>query len=368
VNSWKVKKGCALLSKPGGYLPTLDGWRALAVLCVIFSHSILNWQGIGEFPPWVRLVIVGSGGKGVQLFFAISGFLITSRLIEEWHRFGRISLKRFYVRRACRILPPAMTYLTIIGLLGLAGMVSLSKSPWFAAVFFFRNFWNGDSWLTVHFWSLSVEEQFYLIWPSILALLGLYRSKYAAASIILAVITWRWFAYYHAGAAMLFPGDFWARSDICFDALLAGCLLALVLGSSDFEKWFSRHLTVWAIAGIILLILATGGHSHTPSGMTIQSLLMPFLIVATVLNPLTWLGRLLESRVFRWVGRLSYSLYIWQQVFLGQKRLDWYPLRLLALFVVAALSFYVIEKPMMRWGYRLAPPPSPGHNDLVTKL
>ena len=77
--------------------------------------------------------------------------------------------------------------------------------------------------------------------------------------------------------------------------------------------------------------------------------------------------RLLENAILRWIGRLSYSLYIWQQVFLGQKQLDWYPLRLLAHFALAVLSFYFIEKPMMRWGYKLAPPPSPGHNDLVTK-
>jgi peptidoglycan/LPS O-acetylase OafA/YrhL len=94
---------------------------------------------------------------------------------------------------------------------------------------------------------------------------------------------------------------------------------------------------------------------------------MPLLIIATVLNPHTWLGRLLEIPVIRWVGRLSYSLYIWQELFTLQRMLPWYPLQFVALFGVAALSFYGLEKPFMKLGYRLAPPPSLGHNDLRAK-
>src|ERR1035437_8172617 len=107
-----------------GYLPTLDGWRSCAVLAVIFSHAALTGGGRDKFPHWIFVVINGSGLKGVQLFFAISGFLISSRLIEEWNVSGRISLKRFYVRRVCRILPPAMTYLVVIVLLAVAGLRS----------------------------------------------------------------------------------------------------------------------------------------------------------------------------------------------------------------------------------------------------
>jgi peptidoglycan/LPS O-acetylase OafA/YrhL len=94
---------------------------------------------------------------------------------------------------------------------------------------------------------------------------------------------------------------------------------------------------------------------------------MPLLVVATVLNPHTWLGRLLETSVLRWIGRLSYSLYIWQQLlmFYQPKELNWYPLRWVALFAVAAFSYYVIERPMVRLGYKLAPPPTPGHQDLA---
>ncbi|MGD1101093.1 MAG: acyltransferase [Terriglobia bacterium] len=355
------------MAKPVGYLPTLDGWRAFAVLAVIFAHLVPSAGLIGKLPHWVLWVKSGGGEKGVQLFFAISGFLITSRLIEEWNLFGIISLKRFYVRRVCRILPPAMTYLLVIALLDLAGVLSIHWKYWLSAVCFFRNYMlAGAGGFEEHYWSLSIEEQFYLIWPGLLVLSGLYRAKYTASFLILAIWIWRWIGFHHIWGATIGQGG-WGRSEICFDGLLVGCLFALALESPGLKDWLAKYLTVWAVVLIIVIILATGGHSFTPGGRTIQSTLMPFLIVATILNPHTWLGRLLEVPIIRWIGRLSYSLYIWQQLFAFQRLIPWNSLQLVALFGVAALSFYGIEKPMIRLGYRLAPPPSLGHNDLGAK-
>jgi peptidoglycan/LPS O-acetylase OafA/YrhL len=351
------------MAKPVGYLPTLDGWRAFAVLAVIFCHFAYSVTVHEKLPHWVFSVMDGGGEKGVQLFFAISGFLITSRLIEEWNCFGRISLKRFYVRRVCRILPPAMTYLLIIALLGVAGILPFQWKYWLSAVCFFRNYMpTGGTPFDMHYWTLSIEEQFYLIWPALLVLSGLYRARYTASIIILALWIWRWIAFHHIWGATIGQGG-WLRSEICFDGLLAGCLLAFALDSPILKKWLAKYLSVWVVVAILVIIFAMGG-TYTPSGRTIQSTLMPLLIIATILNPHTWLGRLLEVPVIRWVGRLSYSLYIWQQLFTLQRMLPWYPLQFVALFGVAALSFYGLEKPFMKWGYRLAPPPSLGHNDL----
>jgi peptidoglycan/LPS O-acetylase OafA/YrhL len=304
------------LAKPKGYIPTLDGWRACAILAVIFSHASPSASVLAKLPHWILWAKAGSGEKGVQLFFAISGFLITSRLIEEWNCFGRISLKRFYVRRVCRILPPAMTYLLVIGLLGLAGFATLNWKCWLSAVCFYRNYMpDWSSVLDSHYWSLSLEEQFYLLWPALLVLSGLYRSRYTALSLIFGVMIWRWIAYHHVWGVTLRQGEFWWRSDICFDGLLFGCLFALALESPVLEKWLSKYLTVGAVAVILVIILATGGHTNTPAARTVQSTLMPFLIVATILNPHTWLGRVLEIPAIHWIGRLSYSIYIWQQLF-----------------------------------------------------
>jgi peptidoglycan/LPS O-acetylase OafA/YrhL len=316
-------------------------------------------------PHWILWTINGSGVKGVQLFFAISGFLITSRLIEEWNCFGRISLKRFYIRRVCRILPPAMTYLFVIAVLGVAGVLSFQWKYWLSAACFFRNYMPpGGPVFEMHYWSLSIEEQFYLLWPALLVLFGVYRGRYTAMILVLLVWIWRWIAFRHVWGFTARLGDFWSRSDICFDGLLLGCFFALALESPQVKKCLTKYLSVTAVVAIVVIILATGGSTYTPGGRAIQSLLMPCIIVATILHPHTWLGRLLEVAPIRWVGRLSYSLYIWQQLFTFEAFIPWYTLRLVCLFGVAALSFYGIEKPMIRLGYRLAPPSSLGHSDL----
>jgi peptidoglycan/LPS O-acetylase OafA/YrhL len=351
--------------KSVGYLPTLDGWRACAVMAVIISHFGYSAGILKNAPHWIQYVLIGSGVKGVQLFFAISGFLITSRLIEEWNHSGEISLKRFYIRRVCRILPPAMTYLLVILLLGVVGLAPFQWKYWLSAVCFFRNYMpvGGGTVLDIHYWTLSVEEQFYLIWPALLVLFGLIRARYTASFLIFAIWIWRWIAIHHIAGASLGQGD-WSRSEVCFDGLLVGCFFALILESPEVKKFFVKYFSVGAVAIVITIILVSGGSTYTPGGRTIQATLMPVLIVATILNPQTWLGRLLEFPALRWIGRLSYSLYIWQQLFAFQKFLPWYALQFVALFGVAALSFYGIEKPMIRLGYRLAPPPSLAHRDL----
>src|SRR5579862_5932438 len=219
-------------AKSVGYLPTLDGWRACAVMAVIVSHFAYSSSIVNNAPHWVHYVLIGSGVKGVQLFFAISGFLITSRLIEERNLSGRISLKRFYVRRVCRILPPAMTYLIVIALLGVAGLIPIEWKYWVSAVCFFRNYMpvGGGTVLDIHYWTLSVEEQFYLIWPALLVLFGVARGKYTAAVLTFAVWIWRWMATYQIWGARVGQGD-WSRAEMCFDGLLIGCFFALILDS-----------------------------------------------------------------------------------------------------------------------------------------
>ncbi len=351
--------------KISGYLPTLDGWRAFAIVAVIFSHAMLPQWILERTPHWFLTVKSGGGEKGVQLFFAISGFLITSRLIEEWNCFGRISLKRFYIRRVFRILPPAMTYLVVIAILGLAGVITIQWPYWISSACFYRDYMIlKGSVFEAHYWTLSVEEQFYLVWPALLVLFAVARSRYTASFLILIIWIWRWIAYHHVWGMTMGRAD-WTRADFCFDGLLLGCLYALCLESPKVKQWATKYISVGVVAICILIILGTGGGTYTPGGRTIQSVLMPFLIVATILNPQTWLGRLLELPALRWLGRLSYSLYIWQQLFTVRQFSPWYSLQLLPLFGVAILSFYCIEKPMIRLGYRLAPPPSLGHRDLA---
>ncbi len=124
-----------------GYLPTLDGWRALAILAVLVDHTV-EYSSLRNYPKLVRFTHIGP--NGVSLFFAISGFLICSRLLEESRVFGRINLHGFYIRRACRILPPALFYLIVIGVLSVLGLIVVSPGEWWSSVLFFRNYLPGD--------------------------------------------------------------------------------------------------------------------------------------------------------------------------------------------------------------------------------
>src|ERR1700734_1907626 len=118
-----------------GYLPTLDGWRAFAVLCVILFHDSLHSWGTFS-TAWFH----DHGSFGVDIFFGISGLLICSRLLEEEHKYGNISLKRFYVRRGFRIFPPLLCYLLCAGLLAILGIIPLAAKEWFASLLFCRNY------------------------------------------------------------------------------------------------------------------------------------------------------------------------------------------------------------------------------------
>ena len=207
-----------------GYIAGLDGIRALAIGLVLFSHSVI----FGEF---TRLHLVGLGGgyAGVAVFFVLSGYLITTLLLREEERTGSISLGLFYMRRALRLFPALWLYLLVVGAIWLAG--GLPNHPWhsFVSSFFYIRNLVGRGHETDHLWSLSIEEQFYLIWP--LVLLCLPRRNFARLILALAglagVTAWR---IYAARAGLTSPGTLYIRSDFRFDAPLFGCACAVAAG------------------------------------------------------------------------------------------------------------------------------------------
>ncbi len=360
-----------------GYLPTLDGWRAIAILAVLLDH-------ITEYSRWRRypglLASCRIGPNGVSLFFAISGFLICSRLLEEYRFFGHINLRGFYIRRACRILPPAMTYLAVIAILAAIAQIVVSPAEWWSAALFFRNYlspqWITRGWggYTIHYWSLAVEEQFYLFWPAALAFLGKGRARWFALSLALAVAAWRaWDLHYHWFDRMV-PGLlFGSRTDVRLDALLFGCLAALVLDDDAIRAAFSRGFKWWmwwgcALAYWAIQVAYLAERKRTYS--IFESILLPLMVVGTVYRPQTWVARLLETRALKWIGRLSYSLYLWQQLFLvptagsGISLLQKFPISIAMIVLCAWSSYRFVERPFIRWGHRLAPPPTEGREDL----
>lgn len=363
-----------MTSNAKGYLATLDGWRAVAILAVIADHGTANiFQH--RFPKLFE--ITRFGPNGVSLFFAISGFLICSRLLEEYDGAGRISLRGFYIRRASRILPPALLYLAVVGVLGAVAVIEMSSREWWACIFFFRNYlppdvitrgWGG---YTIHYWSLAVEEHFYLLWPGILVLLGPRRAKWAALGGAVMVAGWRFWDFRHLFVEKYLPGLlFGSRTDVRLDGLLMGCLLALLLSEPRWRERLLRVLGMWGwvacAVGYLSLQLYYRHHYYT----LLESVLLAAMVAATVMHPQTLIGKFLELGWMRWLGRLSYSLYLWQQLFLvpGAKYpwslLQSFPVNCGLLLLVAALSYRFVERPMIRLGHQIAPPPSPGRIDI----
>lgn len=354
-----------------GYLATLDGWRAIAIAGVLLDHATVSLSHASEY------TFLRTGPNGVSLFFAVSGFLICTRLLEEEQLTGRFNLKGFYARRVCRILPAAFAYLAIIGVLGILGILTVTPLEWASCILFFRNYlspfrihpgWGG---YTIHYWSLAVEEHFYLLWPALLALSGRVRARYVAAGLAGTVALWRWWDFHHQWMERHIPGLlFGSRTDVRLDGLLLGCLAALILAEPRWRAWCERHFTtgIWWICAVGYVLFQVLLRKHTYSIW--ESMLLAALVAGTVLHPGGILGRCLENRAIKWIGRLSYSLYLWQQVFFipGARYpfsvLQRFPTNLALLFLAAVLSYELLERPMIRFGHRLAPPPTPGRRDL----
>lgn len=363
-----------------GYLPTLDGWRAVAILAVLLDHAV-------EYSPLIRyrrlVSFTHTGPNGVSLFFAISGFLICSRLLEEGRAFGKISLRGFYIRRACRILPPAMSYLLVIAALSVSGLIVASSGELWSSALFFRNYlpqaWISRGWggYTVHYWSLAVEEHFYLLWPAALVLLGNLRARWFALWLAIAIAVWRTLDLHRHWFDRLIPGLlFGGRTDTRLDALLLGCVAALILEDDSVRASFLQRFKPWmwwlcvacyAATQVIYLSRQSRGYS------LFESALLPLVVAATVYGPKTFVTVLLESDPMKWTGRLSYSLYLWQQLFLvpavGSRFsiVQTFPLNLFMIFLCAWVSYNFIERPFIRWGHHLAPPPTEGRDDLVSQ-
>jgi peptidoglycan/LPS O-acetylase OafA/YrhL len=351
--------------KPSAYLPTLDGWRALSIGLIILHHSQIQITAPIIGPLLQSLAKFGE--VGVELFFAISGLLICSRLLEEESRFGQIRLKGFYLRRVFRILPPALFYLLVVAILAALHVIPVSPADWFASLFFFRNYLMVVEylrhsplplhWYTGHFWSLSMEEHFYLVLPAVLVVFKRTR-RWVLAGMAISVAVWRMVLVH----VMHHEYQFNFRTDTHVDALLIPAAIALAMYPLTRKQADGKYIPAWSFPMFLVmeLLLLT---NRVPCFFTLQGILLPLLILSTVLHPNTVQGRVLESRPLRWIGWISYGLYLWQQLFFGVNfvgsppglvLLRQPPVNLAALLVCAGFSYYAIEKPFIRLGHKLA--------------
>jgi peptidoglycan/LPS O-acetylase OafA/YrhL len=344
------------------HIPALDGLRALAVLIIMLLH----------FKSWS---LVPGGRVGVDLFFVLSGFLITTLLLQEWARFGSVSIRGFYLRRALRLLPAAAVFVAFYVAVSIAfrehqftsqePVNFILRNATFVATYSFN-------WLVVaegdprrgfsHLWSLSIEEQFYLIWPLILLLL--LRARVSAARIMI----FSALLFVASASLPIFQPGEWRRlyfgTDYRMHGLLAGCLVAELYVAGVLREPATRTpLFRCALIGAIVCLSAivlgakddrvflyAGGH-------TLAAVCASVLVVGVMFNRASTFTTILSNPVLEYVGKRSYALYLWHNAFAFWLRsLDTYSnvvLCFLISFAAAELSYRIVESPALSLKSRL---------------
>lgn len=334
-------------------IPSLDGLRALSIILVLFGH-LDGTLGFGKHEE----VVGDVANFGVRVFFVISGFLITSLLLKE----REVQLGQFYWRRFYRIFPPFYVYLLAVLVLGGVGVLSAApvEDVAYAAVYA-TNFRIERAWLVGHTWSLSVEEQFYLLWPGILAFAGIKRALRVALGVVLLTPLVR------VGASIVFPA--WRpligeAFPTVADSIATGCLLTgyrkELHASSLYQRALASPLMVPLTVAVLLAVNMQGKHARPfwLVGETMLNVGVAFLVDRAVLRPDTAFGKFLNFGPLSRLGVVSYSLYLWQQVFLNKHASSWFnvfPQNIVLALASGFAGYYLIEKPIMKYRERLMP-------------
>jgi len=335
----------------------LDAWRGLSVLLVICDHVIENqvdWPrlfGHASLPTgyvsWPLLYFADYiGGFGVQFFYVISGYIITSLLLREQRRNSSVCLSAFYVRRAFRILPPLWLVLGFTAALTALGFIRGRPDSLLFGASFVCNIWiDRCGWFAGHLWSLGIEEQFYLVWPVLLALLR-FRGV-AQAALTLAILF-----------LVLVQLVVHTENPMSFACIALGCLYA---ASARFQAVIERVAIPPVIALCAAMLLEMAVMPIVVRGQyRLQNLLHPLLICFVLFSSFryrTFLEKQLIVRVLGSIGVWSFSIYLWQQMFLAKATfylrpsfVDFAP----AFIAFAPLSYFLLERPMMRIGATLS--------------
>lgn len=346
-----------------GHFPALDGLRGVAVLIVMAYHLEYLLPGLSG--------IVKGGFLGVDVFFVLSGFLITSILLKEQSKAGQINLKNFYMRRVFRLIPAYWTFLIILYFFGnqllqkVEASVIYSNNNFFFAFAYLQN-WRSCSGIISgnlnHTWSLAIEEQFYILWSLILFFAfkqGLARKQITLITVgLVAVIVIQRAARIVAGtdAQVLYYS-----TDTRIDALLIGSVAAMIYTWKliPLNNLLSRKFNIAAFSSLIVAITILMNFGHTDFDiyfgiLSIFAISVAILILWLVTQEKNIVHKLFENRVLTWIGNVSYALYLWHYLSyqFAKKTFDSRPVQVIAgiafTFAAAALSYYLIEKPFLR--------------------
>jgi peptidoglycan/LPS O-acetylase OafA/YrhL len=348
-----TSSGPSFILKAGSrfrHFPVLDGLRGTAVLFVVVGHALVFKFGRGY--RWSQFAILG-----VLIFFVLSGFLITGLLCSEERRFGKISLRNFYLRRAFRILPAFSVFMATIILLVHFRLVIDSRRTILAAIFFVKNIIGPGFSALGHLWSLSMEEQFYLVWPIVFRLVSRRFLLAPTLGLIFGVALYRGVAI-HMAPYDWGQGIFELRPDFRMDSILVGCALALMLDRRTGQKPFSSFARwgthpIWVIPLLLYWTVYCDADATRSIYLSVQTALVCCLVFNLIAFPDSVVGHVLRQRWICFVGLVSYSLYLWQQLFLVVSTPSWgsvrdVPFCFLMTGAAAVLSYFFVERPFLR--------------------
>jgi len=341
------------------YVPALNGLRGVAILAVMLFHA--------------EILFFNGGFVGVDVFFVLSGFLITSLLIQEYDCVGFVNLKHFYMRRVLR-LGPALVFLLICFVVVSYLFANKEKAAnnyvdALVSLLYFSNWARAFNFHPLdflgHTWSLSIEEQFYILWPAVL--LGLLRTiknrwYILFFSVIVASASWVLRVYFtmtDVSVERLYNG-----LDTRADALMIGCALGVLISSRLLNQQTEIRLAKWLsyFSPFFMLCFLSALHfsewqnrSMYYIGFVVIEFLAAVFILDVVIKKTSLIGKILATKGLIWVGSISYGLYLWHypiyrtMLALGFNHLIVIWIGTLVTFIIAACSYYLLEKPILKF-------------------
>jgi len=350
------------------HVPALDGMRAVAILVVIIYH--LEWL-MPQLHPYVK-----GGFLGVDIFFVLSGFLITSILLSEREKTGTIGLKNFYIRRCLRLIPAFWLFLIGIYFFGsyllprFQASLVYGRNDFLYALTYSMNWFSAtnpgyDSNLN-HSWSLAIEEQFYIIWS--LVLFKAFSEKWKHRQIFFLTLGLIALLCISRAVRASFGTDtrvLYYSTDTRIDSLLIGCAASMlfvwkILPDNVVKRGWFRLLLLASVSSALVALFT---FSHEDIGLYIAGLPVFTMAVAVMIYWLavsenTSIHMILENRVMRWIGNISYSLYLWHYLMYEYAKKEFATpgsqifVGVVLAFIIAAASYHLLEKPFLRLKFR----------------
>lgn len=351
-------------------IPALDGLRGLAILLVLLFHTAPGGQA---FLP--------GGFLGVDLFFVLSGFLITSLLLQERKRTGTISLRQFYLRRALRLFPALAVLLLAVAMYATARLPEVEQGKVYrgilASTFYYSNWILSREQAALHMlnhtWSLSIEEQFYICFPLCISILLARGASLKLLACILALSSCGsalLMALYYVGPETYFVA--YERTDSHMAPILLGALVA-VLRFESVDRRSSSWIGILALGGILALSVFANFRDAFMyrGGFYLFAMCSAYLVGELAFHPNVFLSSFFSHPICQWLGRISYGLYLWHfPIFVAISNEDpgpqgWghFSAGLFLSFLCAALSYYFVEQPCLKLKRRFGSVPleQPAH-------